>query len=192
MHTWKLSKTLTNSLDPEWETLSRLTLGDAVHSDRKNGFLLARQALQNCLAEVGVSLSPKGLNLRNFHQLENVEQFTISLSHTAECGAAMLADRKKFRAVGIDVEREDRLVKDTISERIAHKDDANFRNIELWCLKEAALKALMNTDDFEKPVEFSSICIGKESWSHSPTGLEGKWELETIKPFVVARAFLRN
>lgn len=192
MHTWKLSKTLTNSLDPEWETLSSLTLGDAVHSDRKNGFLLARQALQNCLAEVGVSLSPKGLNLRNYHQLENVEQFTISLSHTSECGAAMLADRKKFRAVGIDVEREDRVVKDTIAERIAHKDDANFRNIELWCLKEAAFKALMNTDTFEKPVEFSSICIGQESWSHSPTGLEGKWELETIKPFVVARAFLKN
>lgn len=192
MHTWKLSKTLTNSLDPEWETLSSLTLGDGVHSDRKNGFLLARQALQNCLAEVGLNVSPAGLNLRNFHQLENVEQFTISLSHTSECGAAMLADRKKFRAVGIDVEREDRVVKDTICERIAHEGDANFRNIELWCLKEAAFKALMNTNDFEKPVEFSSICIGKDSWSHSPTGLEGKWELETIKPFVVARAFLRN
>lgn len=192
MHTWKLAKTLTNSLDPEWETLSSLTLGDAVHSDRKNGFLLARQALQNCLEEVGMKVSPLGLNLRNFHQLEDVEQFTISLSHTSECGAAMIADRKIFRSVGIDVEREDRIVKATIHERIAHNDDANFRNIELWCLKEAAFKALMNTDDFEKPVEFSSICIGKDSWSHSPTGLEGKWELETIKPFVVARAFLRK
>ena len=192
MHTWKLTKTLTNSLDPEWETLSSLTLGDAVHSDRKNGFLLARQALQNCLTEVGVSVSPKGLNLRNFHQLENVEQFTISLSHTAECGAAMLADRIFFRSVGIDIEREDRVVKDSIRERIAHKDDANFRNIELWCLKEAAFKALMNTEQFEKPLEFSSICIGKDSWSHSPSSLKGKWEMETIKLFVVARAFLQN
>ena len=192
MHTWKMSKTLTNSLDPEWQTLSSLTLGEGVHSDRKNGFLLARQALQNCLAEVGVKVSPARLNLRNFHQLENVEQFTLSLSHTSECGAAMIANRKFFRSVGIDIEREDRVVKDSIRERITHKDDANFRNIELWCLKEAVFKALMNTEKFEKPLEFSSICIGKDSWSHSPSGLEGKWEVETIKPFVVARAFLQN
>ena len=104
----------------------------------------------------------------------------------------MLADRIFFRSVGIDIEREDRVVKDSIRERIAHKDDANFRNIEQWCLKEAAFKALMNTEQFEKPVEFSSICIGKESWSHSPSGLKGKWEMETIKLFVVARAFLQN
>jgi 4'-phosphopantetheinyl transferase EntD len=192
MHTWKMSKTLTNSLDPQWQMLSSLTLGEGVHSDRKNGFLLARQALQNCLAEVGVKVSPARLNLRNFHQLENVEQFTLSLSHTSECGAAMIADRKFFRSVGIDIEREDRVVKDSIRERITHKDDTNFRNIEIWCLKEAVFKALMNTEKFEKPLEFSSICIGKDSWSHSPSGLEGKWEVETIKPFVVARAFLQN
>lgn len=192
MHTWKLSKTLTKSLDPEWEILSNLTLGTGLHSDRKQGFLLARQALQNCLAEVGVCVSPKGLNLRNFHLLENVEHFTISLSHTVECGAAILADRKNFRSVGIDLEREDRVVKDSIRQRIAHKDDAKFRSIELWCLKEAVFKALMNTEEFEKPIEFSSICIGKDSWSHSSSGLKGKWEMEMIKPFVVARAFLQN
>lgn len=192
MHTWKLSKTLTNPMDPEWEMLSRMTLGDAVHSDRKSGFLLARQALQNCLENVDIKLSPRGLNLSSFHQLENLEQFTISLSHTSECGAAMLADRKNFRAVGIDVEREDRVVKDSIRERIANQDDANFRNIELWCLKEAVFKALMNTDQFEKPLEFSSISLRQNSWSHSHSGLEGKWEIEMIKPFVVARAFLQT
>ena len=124
--------------------------------------------------------------------MANVEQFTLSLSHTSECGAAMIADRKFFRSVGIDIEREDRVVKDFIRERITHKDDTNFRNIEIWCLKEAVFKALMNTEKFEKPLEFSSICIGKDSWSHSPSGLEGKWEVETIKPVVVARAFLQN
>lgn len=192
MHSWKLTNTLTNPLDPEWEMLSQLTLGDAVHSDRKKGFLLARQALLNCLQEVGIKVSPKGLIFKNFHQLNNLEQFTISLSHSKECGAAVLAERKNFRSVGIDVEQEDRIVKDSIRQRIAHKEDAIFRNIELWCLKEAAFKALMNTDQFEKPMEFSSICIGKDDWSHSPSGLKGEWELEMIRPFVVARAFLRN
>ena len=192
MHTWKLSKTLTNSLDPEWEMLSSLTLGDGVHSDRKKGFLLARQSLLNCLNEVGVNISPKGLMFKNFHQLTNLDQFTISLSHSKECGAALLAEREFYRSVGIDVEHEDRVVKDSIRERISHKEDAIFRNIELWCLKEAAFKAVMNTDQFAKPVEFSSICIGKDFWSHSPSGLKGEWELELIKPFVVARAFLKN
>lgn len=192
MHTSKLSKTLTNPMDPEWEVLSRLTLGDDVHVDRKSGFLLARQSLLLCLKDVGIVLSPKGLNLRNFHELQDFEQFTLSLSHTKECGAALLAERNNFQSVGIDVEREERFVKDSIRERVAHKGDTNLRNIELWCLKEAVFKALMNTDRFEKPLEFSSICIEKGGWSHSPSGLEGEWELELVTPFVWAKAFLKN
>lgn len=192
MHVWKLIKTLSNPKDPEWDLLIKLTLGDDVHSNRKNGFLLSREALFNALKEAHINANISDLTLEGYSTLPRFPQFTISLSHTKECGAALIADRQTFRSVGIDIEQEERVVKDSIAERVSNPHDTSLRNIELWCLKEAAFKALMNSGEFEKPVEFSSIEIGKGTWSHSPSGLKGEWELEMIKPFVIAKAFLRN
>jgi 4'-phosphopantetheinyl transferase EntD len=192
MPVFKLSKSLTNPLDPEWELLTKLTLGDAIHSDRKKGFLLSRDALKQGLNELGIDVVPSALKLISYHQLSSHPELTISLSHTKECGAALIADRKVYRSIGVDVEHEERVVKDSIRARISHKDDQSLRNIELWCLKEAVFKVLMNTDQFEKPMEFSSICIGQGVWAHSPSGLKGEWELDFLKPLVVAKAFLKN
>lgn len=191
MHTWNLTKTLSKPNDPEWEMLIKFSLPDDVHSDRKNGFLLSRQALIHALKEQGLEISAGGLQLTSHSEIRDLPQFTISLSHTKIAGAALVADRKTFRSVGIDIEQEERNVKDSIKNRISHPDDENLRNIELWCLKEAAFKTLMNTHQFEKPLEFSSICIGDGKWTHSPSGLEGEWELDLVRPFVIAKAFLR-
>lgn len=190
MLTWNLTKTLSKPNDPEWEMLIKFSLPDDVHSDRKNGFLLSRQALISALKDQGLEISAGALQLVTHSQIRDLPQFTISLSHTKIAGAALVADRKNYRSVGIDIEQEERIVKDSIRDRIAHPDDKNLRNIELWCLKEAAFKTLMNTQKFEKLLEFSSICIGEKKWTHSPSGLEGEWELEFIKPFVIAKAFL--
>lgn len=191
MYKWKLIKTLSNPKDPEWDLLTKLTLGDEVHSDRKNGFLLSREALLLTLKELQNSVNISDLTLDGYSTLPSFPQYTVSLSHTKECGAALLADRQTFRSVGIDIEQEERPVKDSIVERVSNPHDTSLRNIELWCLKEAAFKALMNSGVFEKPIEFSSIEIGDQTWSHSPSGLKGEWELEVVKPFVIAKAFLR-
>lgn len=191
MYFWKLLKTLSNPKNPEWELLIKLTLGDEVHSDRKTGFLLSREALMMALKEAQIEVDIKDLKLDGYSTLLRFPQLTISLSHTKECGAALIADRQTFRSVGIDVEHEARVVKDSIAERVSNPRDTSLRNIELWCLKEAVFKTLMNSGDFEKPIEFSSIEIGNQTWSHSPSGLKGEWELEMIKPFVIARAFLK-
>lgn len=192
MVTWKLSKTLSNPKDPEWDLLIKSSLGEGVHSDRIMGFLLSREALKDALKNMGKDLTPGQLFLEDYSTIRGLPQFTISLSHTPLCGAALVSERKFFRSLGIDIEMSERLVKDSIIERISHPEDLKLRNIELWCLKEAVFKALMNTKLFPKPIEFSSIKISKEHWSHSPSSLEGKWELETITPFVIARAFLEN
>lgn len=191
MHTWNLTKTLSKPNDPEWEMLIKFSLPDDVHSDRKNGFLLSRQALIHALKEQGLEISAGALQLTSHSEIRDLPQFTISLSHTKIAGAALVADRKTYRSVGIDIEQEERIVKDSIKNRVSHPDDKNLRNIELWCLKEAAFKTLMNSGSFEKPLEFSSICIGDGKWTHSPSGLEGEWELELVRPFVIAKAFLR-
>jgi 4'-phosphopantetheinyl transferase EntD len=193
MHCWNLSQSLINPNDPEWDLLVKLTLGEKSHPERKKSFILSRVALQKCLREQGRNLSPSALKLLNYSTLRGLPEFTLSLAHTKGSGAAILADSKTFRAVGIDIENINRPVKESIIKRVGHSgDDESLRNIELWCLKEAAFKAIMNTREFEKPVEFSSIRIGKGLWSHSPSGLEGEWELENQNNIVIARAFLKN
>lgn len=192
MYNYQLATTLTDPECPEWELLSLSTLGSEVHSDRKMGFLLSRDALKNALKVMQVEVAIPDLVLEGFHALQGYPQLTVSLSHTKACGAALVAERKDFRAVGIDIEEDGRVVKDSIRQRIAHPDDQNLRNIELWCVKEAAFKALMNTDLFPKPIEFGSINIQDRKWFHSPSGLSGEWEITSIRPYVVALAFLKN
>ena len=192
MYTYKLSTTLTDPECPEWELLSLSTLGSEVHSDRKMGFLLSRDALKSALEFKGIEVAIKDLVLEGYHALSSHPQLTISLSHTKACGAAIVAERKEFRSVGIDVEDEARVVKDSIRERVAHPDDQNLRNIELWCVKEAVFKALMNTDLFPKPIEFGSILIKDQKWFHSPSNLSGEWIITSTTPYIVAMAFLKN
>jgi 4'-phosphopantetheinyl transferase EntD len=191
MHYWKLTQTLSNPKDNDWECLSKLALGEKVHPDRKHGFLLARQALLDALHEAGENFPISKLQIENHNKIKESDSFTLSLSHTAEWGAAILATRDEYKSVGIDIEHEKRAVKDLIISRIAHPEDERLRNIELWCLKEAAFKALMNSGYFDKPLEFSSIKIGDKKWFHSPSNLSGEWELEVINSIIVARAYLK-
>ncbi|MFP5385214.1 MAG: 4'-phosphopantetheinyl transferase family protein [Bacteriovoracia bacterium] len=182
-----------NPNDPQWDLLVKLTLGENIHSERKKSFILSRRALQLCLEEQGVHLRPHELILLKYSTLKDFPEFTLSLAHTKGSGAALLADSSTYRSVGIDIESIHRPVKESVIKRVGHSDDdGSLRNIELWCLKEAAFKAIMNTGDFEKPVEFSSIRISTGLWSHSPSGVEGEWDLEIQNGIVIARAFLKN
>jgi 4'-phosphopantetheinyl transferase EntD len=192
MRTFRLAKSLSNPKDPEWELLTESTFPGPVHSDRKAGFLLSREALRRCLEARGIAAPPRSLTLAGYDMPAHYSDLTISLSHTATCGAALVADRRTYRAVGVDVEHEERVVKDAIRDRIAHPEDAALRNIELWCLKEAVFKVLMNAGAIDRPVEFSSIRIDAGTWSHPATAVAGEWELERLTPFVVARAWLRS
>lgn len=193
MYWWKLTKTLSNPNDPEWELLTKLTLGENIHSERKKTFLLSREALKDSLMEAGLEVSISRLMLKDYSGIRGNPEYTLSLSHTKDCGAAVVAPSCIFQSVGIDVEHAGRTVKKSIIERVGHPEDlATLRNIELWSLKEAVFKALMNTGSFEKPTEFSSIRIGKDFWSHSPSGLKGEWELKNSDDMVIALAFLKN
>lgn len=192
MHCWNLTQTLSNPNDPQWDELASDVLGEKAHPSRKTGFLLARQALQNCLREQGVELEVKDLNLINYSQIKAYPSYTFSLSHTENWGAAIVGNKNDYRSLGIDIESNERTVSMQILERIRHPEDKKLRNIELWCLKEAAFKALMNSGLWDAPVEFSSLRIGQHTWSHSPSKLEGEWELDKTNGLVVGRAFLKK
>jgi 4'-phosphopantetheinyl transferase EntD len=190
MSTWKICSHLKNPLEKSWQELIAATFDSALHPDRLNGFLLSREALLQCLQELGHSPSPLQLLLNNERALLNFPQYAISLTHCKVAGAAVVVGKNKFKSVGIDIEQETREVKENIFNRIAHPQDASLRKIELWCLKEAAFKCLMNSGRFFAPIEFSSLQVSSIHWSHADSGLSGSCELETHQGLIMAKAYL--
>lgn len=192
MMKWKILQTLTNPEDESWEFLVKKTLGVNVHPDRKKGFLLSREALRQCLIEFGEDPNIHDLELQNHSLLPALPHFTLSLSHSKDCGVALVAQREIYRSVGVDIEEKTRVVKDMVRERILHPMDEKLKNIELWCLKEAVFKAIMNALPHENPIEFSSIEIQNMKWLHSDSGLQGDWVLQETHEFILALAHLKN
>lgn len=153
---------------------------------------MSREALRLALAERGYRAELKQLDVEDNHSLRIFPGLTLSLSHTPAAGAAIIADKVTYRSVGVDIESPSRKVKDSIIQRISHPDDGSFLPIELWCLKEACFKALMNSGEFPRPIEFSSIQVRAGAWAHSPSGLCGKLEVRLAEGLVLAEAYLEN
>jgi 4'-phosphopantetheinyl transferase EntD len=190
MISWQLASALNSTEDVSWNNLSRRVLGESTHPGRRRGFCLARSALRSLLQAQGVKIEIEELALARPHQVEKYPQFVVSLSHSPALGSAILASAQLYRAVGIDIEEQDRLVKPAILQRISHPLDALLTPLEIWCLKEAAFKALMNTGSFEHPIEFSSIQIGQKNWSrHEVTG---GWEIHREQGHLIALAWIKN
>ncbi|MBA2404062.1 MAG: 4'-phosphopantetheinyl transferase superfamily protein [Bdellovibrionales bacterium] len=190
MLTYHLTKTLTSPKD-EWDQLVLSELGENIHPKRIHGFCLSREALKLCFADRGIDLKVTDLKLKNFGAVKNQNSLTISLSHTPEFGAALIADKRKIISVGIDIEPVQRIVKPSILERISHPEDLKLEPLATWSLKEATFKAIMNTGKFLLPVEFSSIKINHHSWLHADSNLAGEWKLEQEQGLMVALAWIK-
>ena len=187
----RLENTLNFTQETDWNSLAANNLGHDVHPNRKMGFLLSRQALVQAFSHFGKTLKVSDLVLEHFDALRGFPEYTLSLSHTAQWGAALVAERKQFVSVGIDIEPADRVVKAAITQRISHPSDVQLEPIVHWALKEACFKSLMNTRRFASNPEFSSILLSDKSWSHS-SGVSGKWDVEFTSELVVAKAWLET
>jgi 4'-phosphopantetheinyl transferase EntD len=187
---FKISKTFNQTEELQWEQLISHTLGQGVHAERKKGYIFAREALRLLFQQEGKVLTIADLREMNFHSVPSHLNYTFSLAHTKGAGAAVLANRSDYMAVGIDLEIMNREVKETIIQRVAHPMDVPLRNIETWCLKEAIFKCLMNSGRFDRPFDFSEIQIATGSWRHSPSALKGEWQLHFMNEMVVALALL--
>jgi 4'-phosphopantetheinyl transferase EntD len=191
MGIWEIKNDASLLQDPEWDQLVAKNLGSDPIPARKLGFLLSRSALYEVLKRLSINPKIADLTLEGFHQLPAFPEITLSLTHCKEAGAA-IASLKPNVSLGIDVEDVLRPVTDATFQRVSHKEDTILQRIEIWCLKEAALKCLMNSGRFEKTVNFSDIKIEEKKFTHSPSGLSGKWELHYPKTFVVALCELEN
>ncbi len=191
MLTYKLVQSLNPKDNSDWKQLSLAELGENAHSNRVKGFCLAREALRQCFSEKGIDLKIPELRLKKYSKVQGHSSLTISLSHTPECGACVVANSDQIISVGIDIEPLTRLVKPMILERISHPDDLEIPDINLWSLKEACFKALMNTEKFNLPQEFSSLIIYKDRWCHGPSSIQGEWSLQKIDGLILALAWIK-
>lgn len=192
MLTFKLINRVATTELSEWEALKTDVLGQSIHPDRAQGFYFSREALRECFQERSVKLSVKDLVLDRYDKLKTDSSYTISLSHTPQWGAAVLGARTDYQSLGIDIELKNRVVKDAILERISHIEDLKMNPLQLWTLKEATFKALMNTGHFELPIEFSSIQIIEDHWLHSPTQLRGEWKVMENSELMIAISWIRT
>lgn len=191
MLTYRLVNNLKISEDSEWRALALEQLGSKVHPSRQRGFCLARSALRDCFQELGYEIPLSELVIENYKTLKAQPGFTLSLTHSHEWGAALVGNLKEYVSVGIDVEARSRTVKPAILERVSHPLDHALLPIEIWALKEAAFKTLMNTGKFSQNEEFSSIQITDGFWLHSPSNTKGEWKLGPHHDLVVATAWIR-
>lgn len=192
MPTWKFLQTLTQDEANEWQTKANQALGVGTHEKRKTGFSISRAALRALLIDQGHQIKIADMDLENFNTLKKFPQLTVSLTHSGTFGAAVLANRSEYRAVGIDLELKTRVVKAEIKARIANPTDANLTNIELWCAKEAAFKCLMNTEMFSKNIDFKEIVVGADFWFHPESGLRGELIFHLEEDHLISLAYLKN
>lgn len=154
------------------------------HPERAQSFLLSRLALKMALESVlKHEISIKDIRLDHHHFLNSFPGLHASLSHTKDAAVAWVRNHKGH---GIDLERLDRPIKESIWERIHHpQDDKGLTRLELWCLKEAAFKALYNAGHIHGPIPFAEIVFRKDGiwqWKsvtgHYQTSLQDQeWQL---------------
>lgn len=190
MYTLKICQTL-DHLNKPWTELATQSLGNA-HPERVKTFCFAREALRLSLIEEGFKPEISDLVLQGFHSLGRYPDITLSLSHTKNTGVALTGRKEIFQSLGVDVENNDREVKQAIIQKVAHPLDEKLRNIELWVLKEAAFKCLMNSQQLPLEALMTQIQVTASRWIHAPSGLSGECELRREGSLLLGLAFLKN
>lgn len=145
-------------------------------SDTKDTFTNSREALKRLLEKEGhqIHVLKQDLELVNFQNLKHFPQYLTSISHTRGAGASLLALKKDYLALGIDIEWSTRVMKSEARRFFRHPEDSLYQNdLELWTMKEAAFKALA-TQDYPGVLVLSKIIIQDGIfWSKERPELKG-------------------
>ncbi len=188
---FRLSQELISDELEQWKDLQKMTLGEEVHPERALSYCLSREALRACLREQGVDLQIPHLIVTDHHKISIAEDYTLSISHTKNWGAAVIGSRLKYLGLGIDVELKDRAIKSAVLDRILHSEDQVLEPLTIWCLKEAIFKTLMNAQRITNPVEFSSIQVTSRGWTHADSKSMGDYQMVDHPKLVIALAWIK-
>lgn len=109
---------------------------------RARAHLASRLALKTALEGLGRHGGPQFLE-NDPTTLLSAPDLVVSLSHSRNLGGALVARRQQYPGVGLDLEWADRALQEGGEKYYRHgEDQADLTALELWCMKEAAFKAL--------------------------------------------------
>ncbi|OFZ26020.1 MAG: hypothetical protein A2381_11810 [Bdellovibrionales bacterium RIFOXYB1_FULL_37_110] len=117
-------------------------------SVRAQSYYYSRMALLECLQSMDQPGELTDLNIINHHHLEKFPNFLVSLSHTQNVGAGVIAATKECQSIGMDIEFCTRLIDPKTSKffKTLHDQEHGGDNLLwLWVKKEASFKALSST-----------------------------------------------
>lgn len=151
----------------------------------------SRGALFLALQEIGHNVDKsEDLNIIDYLYLEHFKEIKVSLSHHNDFGAALICTDPSVLSVGIDIEANDRVVKEGTLKYFNHdNDDFDTPYLKKWVGKEATFKALFPFWKREKPLVLSDIWIVEDNFGVEALPL-GKIEWFSQQNFIGANAFL--
>jgi len=118
-------------------------LNQFASKERAQSYYYSRMALCECLQSLNQNITFNNLNIIDHHHLEKFPQLLVSLSHTHNVGASVVASTQECRSVGIDIEFKDRLIDPRTSKFFRNIQDQGYDDLLwLWIKKEAAFKSL--------------------------------------------------
>lgn len=164
--------------EAQWLARAQESMPD-VHPRRQAEWALGRVAWELAMAAQGLE---DPAPVWRGHQRVEGSALRFSLSHTKGHAGAWAGH---FLGMGLDIEARTRMIAGEIQERMAHSDDIGLAPLELWCLKEAAYKALPK--EIQERIWLNSIAIRETSFY--VMGMEGHWDLPAHSAMTVARAW---
>lgn len=141
-------------------TVKKLMGKSEISKHRMMDYVASRTAIKCALSSLGYNKQLNELEILNYHCLKQLPQFLVSISHSRGIGAAIIADKKDYLSVGIDIEFADRSLPDKSEKYYFNESDSICKSIQLWSIKEACFKAynsyqLIHKKPFIQMAQFS-------------------------------------
>ena len=154
----------------------------------------SRLALQGALKMVSDRdfLEYDELEIVNHQYLKEDRRILVSISHTNDFAVASVSDSDQLSSIGVDLEVSTREIKEGIYKFFINESDQITNTLELWCIKEAAFKALSPLYQEEKTLVLKDINILKDGTFHLSQckDLSGFWKLESKEDKLLTHAII--
>jgi phosphopantetheinyl transferase (holo-ACP synthase) len=132
------------------------------------------------------------VEIENHQFLKRDPSIKVSLSHTDHKALASVSSCEEVLSIGVDLESEDRPIKEGIKKFYIRDEDEIENELELWCIKEAAFKAISPLYKGDKRLVLKDIIVLKdESFKlELNSNLDGYWKLEKSEGEILTFAII--
>ncbi len=148
------------------------------------------EALQNCGLNQFENYSDLGIV--NHHHMEEAKNALVSLSHTNEFAMAAATYCEEIKSIGVDLENCSREIKPGIEKFFINEEDEIKSTLHLWCIKEAAFKAISPLYKDDKQLVLKDIAVksnGDFKLLLEPA-IDGHWKLASKEQMLFTHALI--